>query len=121
MMKATSLSPRHSLRQRIWNVRELYLLLLLPIIWYLLFKYTPLYGIQIAFRDYRTSRGFFGSEWVGVKHFERFFESLYFGRIVGNTLVINIISLLVGFPFPILFALLLNELRSRDTRRSCRM
>ena len=109
-MKSSTLANRRRLMQRVWNTRELYLLILIPIIWYIVFKYLPLYGIQIAFRDYRTSRGFFGSEWVGLKHFKRFFNSLYFGRIVGNTLVINIVSLLVGFPIPILFALLLNEL-----------
>ena len=100
---------RRILGQRVWAARELYLLLLLPLIWYVIFRYIPLYGVQIAFRDYRPVRGFFGSEWVGLKHFERFFNSFYFERVVGNTLVINFVSLLVGFPIPILFALLLNE------------
>lgn len=99
------------LRKRIWQSRELYLLLALPLIWYIIFRYLPLYGVQIAFRDYRIARGFFGSEWVGFKHFERFFNSFYFDRVVGNTLIINGVSLLVGFPIPILFALMLNELR----------
>ncbi len=99
------------LRKRIWQSRELYLLLALPLIWYIVFRYLPLYGVQIAFRDYRITRGFFGSEWVGFKHFERFFNSFYFDRVVSNTLIINGVSLLVGFPIPILFALMLNELR----------
>ena len=103
---------RRVLGHRVWAARELYLLLLLPLIWYVIFRYIPLYGVQIAFRDYRPVRGFFGSEWVGLKHFERFFNSFYFERVVGNTLVINFVSLLVGFPIPILFALLLNEIQN---------
>lgn len=100
-----------SLGKKIWRSRELYILLAIPLIWYIIFRYLPLYGIQIAFRDYRISRGFFGSEWVGFKHFERFFNSFYFSRVVGNTLIINGISLLVGFPIPIVFALMLNEMK----------
>ncbi len=100
------------LGKRIWQSRELYLLLLLPLLWYVIFRYIPLYGVQIAFRDYRTARGFFGSEWVGLKHFTRFFNSFYFDRVVSNTLIINGVSLLVGFPIPILFALILNELKN---------
>ena len=105
------------LRKRIWQSRELYLLLALPLIWYIVFRYIPLYGIQIAFRDYRVARGFFGSEWVWFKHFERFFNSFYFDRVVGNTLVINGISLLLGFPIPILLALMLNELTNRRYKK----
>lgn len=56
---------RRVLGHRVWAARELYLLLLLPLIWYVIFRYIPLYGVQIAFRDYRPVRGFFGSEWVG--------------------------------------------------------
>lgn len=92
---------------------ELYLMLLLPITWYLVFTYLPMYGIQIAFRDYLPSKGFWGSPFVGLKHFERFFDSFYFSRVLINTLKINFYSLLIGFPIPIIFALLLNELRSK--------
>jgi putative aldouronate transport system permease protein len=109
--------PKTLLRKRIWQSRELYLLLALPLIWYLIFRYLPLYGIQIAFRDYRTARGFFGSEWVGLKHFARFFNSFYFDRVVGNTLVINVVMLLVGFPTPILLALMLNELTNQRYKK----
>jgi len=72
-----------------------------------------MYGIQIAFRDFMPSRGFVGSEWVGLKHFQRFFSSYYFKRILLNTIMINLYSLLVGFPVPILFALLLNEIEHK--------
>jgi len=98
------------LKVRIRNAYSLYLMLLLPILWYLVFHYAPMYGIQIAFRDFMPSKGFTGSEWVGFKHFQRFFSSYYFNRILWNTIVINLYSLLVGFPIPIIFALLLNEI-----------
>jgi putative aldouronate transport system permease protein len=111
-MMAYKKNRKMLLGKRIWQSRELYLLLLLPLLWYVIFRYIPLYGVQIAFRDYRTARGFFGSEWVGLKHFTRFFNSFYFDRVVGNTLIINGVSLLVGFPIPILFALILNELKN---------
>lgn len=98
--------------------RELYLMLLLPVAWYILFLYTPMYGIIIAFKDYRAAKGIWGSEWVGFRHFERFFGSFYFGRIVGNTLTVNVLMLLFGFPFPIFFALLLGELRNDRFRKA---
>ena len=111
-VSTNKVTNKRTLKKRIWACRELYLLLLLPLAWYLIFRYFPIYGIQIAFRDYRPVRGFWGSEWVGLKHFERFFNSFYFERIIGNTLSINLTSLLVGFPIPILFALMLNEIKN---------
>jgi len=110
-------AKKDSIWKRILACRELYLMLLLPVIWYILFLYTPMYGILIAFKDYRAARGIWGSEWIGLEHFKRFFSSFYFGRIVGNTLTINILSLLFGFPFPIFLALLLGELRNGKFRK----
>ena len=110
-------TKKESLWKRILACRELYLMLLLAVIWYILFLYTPMYGILIAFKDYRAARGIWGSEWIGLEHFKRFFSSFYFGRIVGNTLTINILSLLFGFPFPIFLALLLGELRNGKFRK----
>ena len=97
-------------RKRTW---QLYLLITPVLIYYIIFHYAPMYGIQIAFRDFMPSRGFVGSEWVGLKHFQRFFSSYYFKRILLNTIMINLYSLLVGFPVPILFALLLNEIEHK--------
>lgn len=91
---------------------DLYAMMLLPVAWYIIFLYMPMYGIQIAFRDYMPSQGFLNSQFVGLKHFLRFFDSYYFSRVLLNTLSINFYSLLIGFPIPVLFALLLNELRS---------
>jgi putative aldouronate transport system permease protein len=88
-----------------------------PVAWYIIFCYVPMYGLQIAFRDYMPSRGFLGSVFVGFKHFRRFFNSFYFIRIMRNTLGINFYSLLVGFPIPIIFALLLNELTNRHYKK----
>jgi putative aldouronate transport system permease protein len=90
---------------------------LLPVAWYIIFCYVPMYGIQLAFKEFRPSRGIWGSPWVGFEHFERFFSSIYFGRVVGNTLIINVYSLIFGFPVPIIFALLLNEIRFNPFKR----
>ena len=98
--------------------RYLYLMMIPVVLYYLIFCYLPMYGIIIAFKDYTISGGIFGSEWVGLKHFKDFFTGIYFQRILGNTLKISLYSLLVGFPLPIIFALLMNELRSNKFKRS---
>lgn len=89
---------------------QLYLFVLPAVAYLIIFKYAPIYGIQIGFRDYRFSRGFWGSTWVGLKHFMRFFNSYYFSTVIRNTLTITGLSLVLGFPLPIIFALLLNEI-----------
>lgn len=93
---------------------DLYLMLLLPVAWYLLFNYGPLYGLQIAFKNFNPGKGIAGSDWVGFEHFQRFFESYYFKRLLWNTLSINLFSLLIAFPVPILLALIVNEIRSKS-------
>ena len=90
---------------------ELYLFVLPALIYVILYCYTPIYGLQIAFKDYRVGKGIWGSEWVGVKHFVKFLTKPAYLALIKNTLIISIYSLLAGFPFPILFALILNELR----------
>ncbi len=96
----------------------LYLLIIPPILYFFLFNYKPLYGALIAFQDYRPTRGF-GEEWVGFKHFIRFFENPYFGRLLKNTLSINIADLIFGFPAPIILALMLNEMRHSKFKVIC--
>ncbi len=91
---------------------DLYLLLIPVLVYFILFKYLPMYGLQISFRDYQPRRGFFGSEWVGLKHFARFFSSYNCWNIIGNTLLLSMLTLLFCFPLPILLALLLNEMRN---------
>ena len=88
------------------------------IIFYLVFCYKPMYGIIIAFKDFSPGRGILGSPWVGLKHFESFFSSYYFGRLIKNTLTISITSILFGYPAPIIFALLLNEIRGVKFKRT---
>jgi len=89
--------------------RYVYLMLLPVLIYYLLFHYYPLYGAQIAFRRFSPGLGILGSPWVGFSNFTSFFKSIYFGRLVRNTLTINLMNLVFGFPAPIILALLLNE------------
>ena len=85
----------------------------LPVLaYYLIFHYWPMYGAIIAFKQFSPGRGIWGSPWVGFDHFERFISGVYFTRIVRNTIMLNGLNLLFGFPASILLALLLNELRS---------
>jgi len=92
---------------------EFYIMLAIPMIWYVVFKYVPMYGIQIAFKDFSASRGIMASPWAGLKHFERFFESSYFWELLLNTVSLSLYSLLIGFPIPILLALLIYEIQSK--------
>jgi putative aldouronate transport system permease protein len=95
---------------------QLYALLALPLVWLLIFKYYPMLGAQIAFKNFRPNSGIWGSEWVGVRHFVRFFTSYQFSRVMVNTLVLSFYSLIAGFPFPIILALMLNSLNSKKFR-----
>lgn len=96
------------------NVRrswQLYTMLFLPLLWLAVFAYIPMWGAQIAFRDYVPSGGFAGiwnAEWIGLEHFTRFFNSYNFWPIMRNTIVLNVYSLVAGFPLPIILALALN-------------
>nr|WP_239565981.1 ABC transporter permease subunit [Paenibacillus sacheonensis] len=107
--------------KRIKRHWQLYLLVLLPIAYLVIFKYIPMYGAQIAFRDFSPVRGITGSDWAGMKHFTTFFQSPNFWMLIKNTLVISIYSLIIGFPAPILLALALNEVRSMRFKRTVQM
>lgn len=90
------------------------LYLMLPVIaFYIIFCYGPMYGVQMAFRNFSPKLGISGSPWVGFKYFNDFFGSIYFTRLLRNTLLINVYGLIFGFPIPIIFALLLNELHNK--------
>lgn len=102
-----------SLWSRIARHRQLYVLLAPAIIYLIVFKYWPMYGVQIAFRNYNPIDGFMGSEWVGLEHISRFLHSFQFTRVFFNTIAINILGLVFGFPVPIILALLINKLGSR--------
>ena len=96
---------------------QLYLMLVIPIVITVIYKYIPMYGIQIAFRDYKAAKGFFGSKWVGFEWFERFFSAPTFGRMIGNTIKLSVFSLLWSFPVPIILALAINQLRFKRYKR----
>lgn len=97
--------------------RQLYLLLLIPMAFVLVFKYAPMSGLVLAFKDYKIAKGFWGSEWVGFQIFADIFERHDFGRAVRNTLLLNTLDLLFSFTMPILLALLLNEIKSVKFKR----
>ncbi|WP_430143836.1 ABC transporter permease [Paenibacillus cisolokensis] len=100
---------------------QLYLLVLLPLAYIIIFKYVPMYGAQIAFRDFSIMKGFAGSDWAGLKHFQDFFQSPNFSMLIENTLLISLYSLLVGFPVPIILALALNEVGGRVFKKTVQM
>ncbi len=93
-----------------------YLMLLPAIIYVIIFNYAPLYGLQIAFKDFKGSLGYRASSWVGLKHFISFFRSYYFAQLLRNTFALSLYSMAVGFPIPIVLALMLNELSARYKR-----
>lgn len=93
--------------------------MVLPImIYFVLFKYLPMYGTMIAFKNYKPIIGFFDSEWVGLRYFHQFFSSIYCWRIIKNTLLLSLYSILWGFPAPIILALLINEVRSKVFKKT---
>ena len=97
---------------------DLYLLTLPVVVYFIIFKYWPMYGVQIAFKDFIATKGIWGSPLVGWKHFERFFNSYHFMSLIKNTLGISIYSLLVGFPIPILLALMMNEVENKAFKKT---
>lgn len=114
-MKKKSYAVR--LWQNMKRHKGLYLMILPVVAFYLIFCYYPMYGAQIAFRDYTPKLGIFHSPWAGLKHFREFFDSVYFGRLIRNTISINLKNLIFGFPAPILFALLLNEVKGQKFKK----
>lgn len=107
----------HRLLKSIRKNWELYALFTPVLAYFIVFEYAPMYGVQIAFKDFIATKGIWGSPWVGLKHFQRFFDSFYFWRLIRNTLGIGLYQLVVGFPVPILLALMINEVRSSKFRR----
>lgn len=99
----------------------LYVMILPVTVYYIIFAYVPMYGVQIAFKDYNIKKGIWDSAWVGLKHFNRFFSSYNFKQLLGNTLGISVYSLVVGFPIPIVFALLLNYLEHTRLKKFIQM
>ncbi|WP_338113002.1 ABC transporter permease [Paenibacillus artemisiicola] len=103
---------------RIWQARHIYLLILPTIAFFAVFTYAPFYGITLAFKDFKIMSGILHSPWVGFEHFRSMFASEKFPELLRNTVVISLYRLVFGFPVPILFALLLNEVRQLWFKRS---
>ncbi len=107
-------------RKRRWNSIkrnwDLYLLVFPVVLYFLIFKYYPMYGVQIAFKDFIAVEGIWGSSWVGFDHFIRFFDSFYFERLLSNTIGLSLYNLVIGFPIPIILALLINEIRFKKAK-----
>ncbi|MCM3575587.1 ABC transporter permease subunit [Mesobacillus subterraneus] len=109
--------PAKNRWKKILNNYQLYLFLLPAVIYFIVFHYFPMYGVVIAFKDFMATKGIMGSPWVGFKHFERFFDSYQFWRLIKNTLGLSVFQLLIGFPLPIFLALMLNQIRSEKYKK----
>lgn len=105
------------MKKRIKANWQMYLLLFIPVLITFVYKYIPMYGIQIAFRDFKASKGIWGSEWVGLYWFERFFSSPNCFRMIKNTFLLSAFNLLWGFPIPIILSLCINQLRFKKLKR----
>jgi multiple sugar transport system permease protein/putative aldouronate transport system permease protein len=112
---------KNSIVKQIIRSWQLYLLIAIPLLYIIVFNYIPIYGAQIAFKNFRITEGIWGSPWVGFEHFKRFFNSYEFERLIGNTLALSIYSLLAGFPFPIILALLLNYVNNERFKKTVQM
>lgn len=116
-----SANRRKRSANHVWNDMrrnwQLYALLVPAIAMVFIFCYLPLYGIQIAFKNFRAIDGIWGSAWVGLDHFKAFFNSYYFERLISNTFLLNIYGLLWGFPLPIIMAILINQIRAGRYKR----
>lgn len=108
------------MKEKLKNIKRyssLYALLMVPLVWYIVFKYIPMYGLQIAFKRFNPSLGIAGSPWAGMTYFKQFFGSYYFGDILWNTISLSLFTMLIGFPMPIILALLINEIKSIKFRK----
>lgn len=110
-MRQLATRPRSSARGLVSKHRALYLLFVPVAVYYVLFVYIPIGGIVIAFKNYNFAQGMLASPWAGLTHFERFFRNGDFWKVFGNTLIINLLRIAFAFPAPIVFAVLLNEVR----------
>lgn len=113
-----NLSTRNDFLRRLVAQRYLFLLMLPGIIYFIVFKYTPMYGAIIAFKDFNPRVGILESPWAGLKYFKQFFDSPFCWRLIRNTLLLSVYDLIFNFPVPIIFALLLNEVRCKRYKKA---
>ncbi|HZH61835.1 MAG TPA: sugar ABC transporter permease [Metabacillus sp.] len=120
--KSTTVIPETNRRAELWRRikknKLIYLMILPGILYFLIYKYLPMYGLIIAFQDYKPYLGISGSEWVGLEHFKRLFSEPDFWMIFGNTLFLFLLQLVIFFPIPIILALMLNEVRNHAFKRT---
>ena len=92
--------------------------LLIPVVYVIVFKYIPMGGVVIAFKDFKLRQGIWGSDWVGFEHFIRFFSTYQCRKVIKNTLIISFYSLIAGFPIPIIFALMMNCVSNEKIKKT---
>lgn len=117
-MNASPTIRRHKRIKKFLRETPLYLMMIPGLLFFLIYRYIPMYGVVMAFQNFRLARGFLNSPWVGFANFEKFFTSAFFPMVMENTLIISLAKLLFGFPFPIILALMLNEMRCRAYKRT---
>jgi putative aldouronate transport system permease protein len=109
------------LTKRVKKTYELYIFLIPAVVFYIIFKYVPIYGLQMAFRDFSPVFGFWKSPWVGLENFRRFFNAADWRGVIRNTLVVNLFSLLIGFPVPIILAIMLHHTANQAFKKTVQM
>lgn len=118
LQRRTRIIDTHRLRGARLGNGDLYLLLLPALLYFLIFHYLPMFGVTLAFKDFRISKGIWLSPWIGFDHFRRFFGSYMFGQVLRNTLSVSVYTLVASFPIPIILALLLNQMTGAKVRRT---
>jgi putative aldouronate transport system permease protein len=111
-------AAKKPLAVRIWKERWLYLFMLPGLLYFIIYKYVPMWGMLMAFKNYQPHLGLWASEWVGFRHFQRFFSEPEFGMLLKNTVIIAVLDLVIFFPVTIILALMLNEIRKSVYKRT---
>ena len=109
--------PFQKALRRLYDSKVLLLMFLPGLLYYVIFRYAPMYGVIVAFKKYNIMKGIWGSTWVGLRYFHQFFNDMFAGRLIRNTVLLSVFDLICSFPVPILLALLLNELRNRRFKK----
>ena len=112
-------SPLTALARDFKRYKLVYFILIPVIVYYVIFHYLPMFGVVIAFQNFKPAKGIAGSEWVGLKNFVDFFDGPYATRLIVNTILLSVYQIAIGFPAPILLALLFNEMRGNRYKRVC--
>lgn len=116
-----TMKPTNNVKKKVMRHWHFYMLALLPMLYILIFKYIPMFGVVIAFKDYNVVQGILGSPWVGFQYFEQLFQAPFFWEYLKNTLEISLYGLLINFPLPIILAIALNEIRNGMFKKTVQM